>query len=85
MDLPPISGIRGDSLATPRRTERIVAVDFEVAATASAEDEGSSSRRHAQERGLDYEDAEFIEITEENEAAPVAAAPRGGRHVHFVA
>lgn len=85
MDLPPINGIRGDSLENPRRTERIEDVSFKVASTASAGDEGSSPRRHTPDRGSDYEDAEFIEIVEGGEPEPEEPASKSQRHVHFVA
>lgn len=85
MDLPSIKGIRRDSLMNPRRTERIGDVSFKIASTGGAGDECASSRRHAPDRGLDCEDAEFIEVEEGDEPEPETAAPKGQRHVHFVA
>lgn len=83
MGIAPICGLRGDLLENPRRTEGIAAVRLQVAAVGSEGRDGSSSRQHAPDSGPDYEDAEFIEIPEEDER--VTVTPRKGGHVDFVA
>jgi len=83
MDISPVNGLRGGSLDNPRRTGGIAVVRLEAAAAGNEVDDGSSSRRHAPDSGPGYEDAEFIEISEDDE--PVAVTPRKGGHIHLLA
>lgn len=91
MGLPPITGIRGDGLADPRRTGSIEAAHFQVstAAAAPGQRHGQRHQQHEQEQELPYEDAEFVEITEvsepeiERETVPVELS--AGHHFHAIA
>lgn len=86
MDVIPISGIRGDSLSVPRRTEGIAALRFDLTPVAPGGEQRHGSHRHFSGEELPYEDAEFIEIVEDD-PEPVEIAPEVpiGRHIYFVA
>ncbi len=86
MDIAPISGIRGDSLSVPRRTEGIAALQFELMPVPPSGERKHGSQRFSDESEPPYEDAEFIEI-DEDEPEPEAASPtfQSGSHIYFVA
>lgn len=86
MEVVPIGGIRGDSLSVPRRTEGIATLRFDLTPVPQGGGQRRGSHQHFSGAELPYEDAEFVEIVEDDpepEDAPPAVP--AGMHVYFVA
>ncbi len=85
MDIGPVFGI-SDSLASPRRTEGIRALHFEIGASARTGDDHPPSRQYAADPGMADDDAADLELDEEsNEASEIGADPLRGAWVNFTA
>jgi len=89
MGLPPITGIRGDGLADPRRTGSIEAAHFQVSTVAAAPGQRHGQRHQQHEQELPYEDAEFVEIIDvsepEIEPEAVQVERLAGHRFHAIA